>query len=395
MTVTVRRLTDADAAEARRLGFEAFGVPTVPPPELTPGDPPGRAAFGAFDGTTLAGKMVDRDFDSYFGGASLPTAGVAGVTVAAEYRGQGVLTPLFAETLSAARARGAVLSTLFPTAPRIYRRFGYEVVADFRTVEVPAQSLAAVVATDEVWTRRATVADVESIRRVYDAWAVEQNGPLTRRGVSFSATPDEFLADVTGVTLAVDAQDSVHGYVSWRRGQGYGEEATLEVIDLLAVDAAGYRALLRTVGSFSSVTARVRIDTSGDDLARTFLPSLHWQVKDSSPYMLKVLDVSGALTLRHYPPGFSDELAFQLVGDVVADNNGGYLLDVSNGRGSCVRADHGGRTFTPQGLALMFAGAQSSANLRAIGQLSGGVVEEDATWDAHFGGRQAHIRNYF
>jgi predicted acetyltransferase len=230
---------------------------------------------------------------------------------------------------------------------------------------------------------------------VYDVWASEQNGPLTRRGVSFPDGAQDYLEEFTGVTVAVDDADAVHGYASWQRGQGYGPEAKLEITDLLAVDADGYRVLLSAMGSFSSVTPHVTIDTSGDDIARMFLPSLHWQVTDSSPYMLKILDVVGALTLRHYPPGFSDELVFQVTGDVLEENNGGYLLDVSNGRGSCVRAERGGRVFTPHGLALMFAGAQSSANLRIAGHVSGGEPEEDATWDAHFGGRQAHIRDYF
>ena len=53
------------------------------------------------------------------------------------------------------------------------------------------------------------------------------------------------------------------------------------------------------------------------------------------------------------------------------------------------------RVFTPQGLALLFAGAQSCANLRAAGHLSGGDVDQDLDWDALFGGRQQHIRDYY
>jgi len=187
----------------------------------------------------------------------------------------------------------------------------------------------------------------------------------------------------------------VHGYASWNRGQGYGEKAVLEIDDLLAVDADGYRSLMLAMGSFSSVTYQTKIDTSGDDIARTFLPSLHWDVVDSSPYMLRVLDVGAALSLRRYPSGFSGELAFQLAGDFGGDNDGGFILDVGNGRGNCLRAEHGDRIFSPQGLALMYAGTQSSANLRVAGHLSGGDIDEDSTWDALFGGRQQHIRNYF
>lgn len=395
MTLTVRQLTDDDAAASQQLGFEAFGMPSTPPTTPATIDQPGRVGFGAFDGDTLVGRMVDRDFDSYYGGESLPTAGIAGVTIAAEYRGRGTLTPLFTALLAGARARGAVISTLYPTAPRIYRRFGYEVVADFVTVQVPTQSLAAVPRPDGMQSRRATVDDVEAIHRVYDGWAREQNGPLSRRGPSFPATPAEYLGEYTGVTVAVDGADVVHGYTAWQRGPRYGEQGVLQVDDLLATDADGYRALLTAVGSFSSVTPQTKIDTSGDDVARLFLPSLHWQVLETAPYMLTILDISGALSLRGYPQGFSGELAFHLTGSFDGDQDGGYILDVSSGRGNCVRAEHGGRVFTPAGLALMFAGTQSSANLRSAGHLVGGITEEDGTWDALFGGRQQHIRNYF
>ena len=55
-----------------------------------------------------------------------------------------------------------------------------------------------------VRTRRAVAADFDAIRAVYDAWAVAQNGPLSRRGVSFPATAEEFLDSFTGVTVALD-----------------------------------------------------------------------------------------------------------------------------------------------------------------------------------------------
>ena len=57
----------------------------------------------------------------------MPIAGIAAVAVRPEHRGSGLLAPLFAALLADARERGAVVSTLFPTAPGIYRRLGYEV----------------------------------------------------------------------------------------------------------------------------------------------------------------------------------------------------------------------------------------------------------------------------
>ena len=396
MTIAVRELTAEDAEAAWQLGFEAFGVPSPRPPGPAVVDQPGRTWFGAFAENVLVGRMIDRAYDSCFGGALVPTCGIAGVTVAAEYRGQGSLTPLFTETLRFALERGAVISTLFPTAPRIYRRFGYELVADFVTVELPTTMLAVVPRPAGVGTRRATAADFDAIRAVYDAWAIEQNGPLSRRGVSFPASTEDFLAAFTGVTVALDTADRVCGFVSWDRGQGYGQQAVIAVTDLLATTADGYRALLAVVGSFASVTGITKIDTSGDDLVRLFLPDLPWRVAGSSPYMLKVLDIPGAIGLRRYPSGLTTTLPFRVEGDFLAANNGGYVVAVAAGRASCVRDDHvSDRILTPRGLAVLYAGVQSCANLRAAGLLSGGDVEQDLDWDALFGGRQAHIRDYF
>lgn len=271
MTPTVRRLSPADAEDSRRLGQEAFGVPTTPPSEPASLERPGAIYYGAYDQTTLVARLADREYSSWFGGTALPTAGIAGVTVAVEYRGQGMLRPLLQHALGVARERGAVLSTLFPTASRIYRGFGYEIVADYLRVRVPTWVLATVTRPRQIQTRRAGEEDFDDIRSVYDHWAAGQNGPLTRRGPSFPASARDFLGSFTGVTVATE-DSRIVGFASWERGQGYGESATMHVADLLATTADGYRALLAAVGSNASVTASTTIDTSGHDLIRTFLP---------------------------------------------------------------------------------------------------------------------------
>jgi predicted acetyltransferase len=392
---TVRKLTTNDAEPARRLGLEAFGVPSAPQAQPPSVDRPGWTWFGVFDSDLLAARMVDREFDSWFGGVPLATCGIAGVTVAAEYRGQGLLTPLFTEILRHAKARGATISGLFPTAAGIYRRFGYELITDYLAVELRTQGLAAVPRPRSTRTRRASAADFDSVRSIYDAWASAQNGPLTRRGSAFTATGEQFIGSFTGVTLAVDETGSMCGFTSWSRGEGYGEQAVIEVADLVATTADGYRAMLSALGSFVSVTPTIRIDTSGDDLARLFLPGLEWRVARSYPYMLKVLDVSAALTALQYPPGMSVELNFSVAGDFLSENNGSYRLEVNDGSGRCFPADQADRSFTPQGMVLLFAGSQSCANLRSAGHLHGGNVDQDLDWDALFGGRQQHICDYY
>jgi predicted acetyltransferase len=399
--LTVRPLESADAEASRTLGFEAFGMPSSPPSAPATLAQPGRVFHGVFVGDRLVGRLADRAYDSWFGGVPVPTCGIAGVTVGLEDRGRGALSPLFAGALRAARERGAVVSGLYPTAARIYRRFGYELVSDYRTIAIATAQLAEVAPPVGVSSRRAGPADLPAVREVYDTWAAAQNGPLTRRGVSFPTTDTELLDDFDGITVAVDGDGHVVGYASWDRGQHYDERGTLEVSDLLALSADGYRALLRTLGSFSSVAPRTKIDTSGDDLIPLFLPGRAWETVSSDPYMLAILDVPGALSRRAYPWFLSARLGFRVsahgtAGEGTEPIAGAYRWEVAEGVGTCVAEDHtDDRTFHPRGLALLYAGVQSCANLRWAGLLTGGLPEQDAVWDTLFGGRQFHIRDYY
>ena len=394
-SLTVRPLDAADAEASRSLGFEAFGMPSSPPTEPASLDQPGRVYHGVFAGDRMVGRLADRAYDSWFGGVPVPTSGIAGVTIAMEDRGRGALSPLFAGVLGAARERGAVISGLYPTAARIYRRFGYELVSDYRTISVATAQLSAAAPPVGVSTRRAGLADLPAVREVYDTWAAAQNGPLTRRGVSFPTTDAELLDDFDGITVAEDGDGRVLGFASWDRGQHYDERGTLEVSDLLALSADGYRALLRTLGSFSSVAPQTKIDTSGDDIIRQFLPGKTWETVSSDPYMLAIIDVPGAFSRRAYPWFLSARLGF-LVAEVGANHAaddgangiaGAYRWEVAEGVGTCVAEEHSDdRTFHPRGLALLYAGVQSCANLRWAGLLTGGRTEQDAVWDTLFGG---------
>ncbi|MCW2845996.1 MAG: putative acetyltransferase [Nocardioides sp.] len=394
--LVTRPLTVDDFGESWGLGLEAFGdlPPGRPGPTPESSVATGRHPWGTFDDGRLVARVVGREYRSWFGGAEVSTCGVAGVTVVAERRGDGLLTDLVRALLVEARERGEVLSTLFPTAPGIYRRLGYELIGALDTVELPMAELAAVRAPAGVTTRRATAGDFDAVRRVYDTWAAAQNGPLTRRGPSFVASAEEFVGAFTGVTLAVDASGEVVGFASWQRGQGYDPAtSTLEADDLLALGADAYRALWRVLGSFSAVTGRLRVSTSGADVARLVLPAGTWRVVDTHPYMLRLLDVAGAFSARSFDG--SAEAVLAVTGDPLGLLDGSYRLRVSGGRTTCERVEAtDAATFTPQGLALAYAGAQSCANLRMVGHLAGPTTY-DATLDRLLGGRRVHIRDYF
>jgi len=397
--VDIRKLAPDDLALGGPLGIEAFGPrPVGSPVQLPPTElPPGRHTWGAFEGDRLVAKVVALEIASWFGGVSIPTCGIAGVAVSAEHRGGGLLSDVFAPLLDEAAGRGEVLSTLYPTANGIYRSFGYELISSYDTVEIATSELTRVRPATATRTRRASVSDVPAIREVYAGWAAAQNGPLNRTGPHFAEVDEQWLAEVTAATLAVDADDRIVGYAAWDRSGGYGAEGRLEIRDLIALTSDGYRALWSLAATFSSVTTTVRLTTSGHDPARLVLPTSTWNVVGRHPYMLRVSDVAGAFsTLGPAVPGLAASVDFAVVGDRFGASDGSYRLTLGDGAGTCERiADaQDVPTFTTQGIALAFAGAQSCANLRLTDHLSGPTTY-DAVLDAVLGGRPLHVRDYF
>lgn len=389
----VRPLTAEDTDAAYRLREEAFGVrPGSVPPDPFPA--PGSSMFGTFAGDQLLTRLGDLHHTCFVGDQLVPMAGISGVTVAAEARGRGLLTELLRTALTAAHERGAVLSGLHPSAPAIYRRFGYEVVTDYVDATLPTASLSRIRPGDGVTTRRAGVEDVAAVRDVYEAWARGHIGPLTRTGPCFP-DQEQWVRATDAVTLA-EQDGRVCGYVAWNRGSSTGGDATLEVADLYATSAAAYRTLLHTLGQFAMVTPTVAFTSSGNDPLRLLLPASDWKVTYRSPYMMRILDVERALTGLPSTDAAGDEMVFSVTDDLLPRVAGSYALRRSGAETHCVRIERTteGPVFTARGLAACYTGAHTCATLRATGLLSGSATD-DAGWDLVSGGRSGHIRDYF
>jgi predicted acetyltransferase len=381
----IRPLTRDDAEAADALAAEAFGAPPRALPEPWPA--PETCPWGAFVGRELAGVATVRAFRSWFGGEPVPTAGIAAVAVRPEHRGSGLLAPLFAALLADARERGAVVSGLYPTAPGIYRRLGYEIVGELADVEVPVAPLARIPAPVEITLRRADSDDEHDVaghRSAYERWARAQNGPLTREGAL-----QRPLDGHDTVTLALDG-DAVVGYATWSRADGYhADSASVTVHELIALTAPAGAALWRFLGGFASVAGTLRLRTSGADTTRLLLPTAPWRPVRQWPYCLRLLDVAGAFRARGVAP-IDVDLPFSVAGEGL---DGSYRLTAHDGALTCDPGTGDGPIFTGRGLALAYAGVQSCANLRFAGLLTGPDTD-DARWDTLLGGRFS-IRNYY
>ncbi|OUZ11298.1 hypothetical protein BHE97_05540 [Aeromicrobium sp. PE09-221] len=387
MPTQIRPITPDDHEQLKVLLTEAFGT--------SDGDWAGLAAqgqswWGAFVDGHLAATINHREYTSWFRGVEVPTAGITGVSIAAEYRGRQLLRPLMEELTSHARSRDERIATLFATATGIYRGFGFSRILQVGSVELPVASLARVRGTLDL--RRAGDDDAEVLHGLYEQWARRHDGPLTRRGPAHER-PDHRFKDLTGTTIVEDAGEP-RGYLRWKRGTaGDWADSVIEVPELVALDAEAMRTALTSLASYDSVASRVRLFSPGDvDTVRWLLPSNAWTpLADTEPYMLRVLDPS-AFDLLPAPPGVTATLPF-LVGD------DGWVLHVDEGtmriESDPAAATGMGRRLEPGALAVSFAGALASSAQREVGLLSGDD-RDDTLWDILFtSGRRLATRDSF
>lgn len=407
-TLHVRAATADDTTALRRLGWEGFASTPRPVEDGTPHPDPARASV-ACDGAAIVGKAVDLELESWYGGRRVPTSGVAGVVLAAEYRGRGALRPLLGHLLDAARDRGAVVSTLYPSAPGFYRSIGYEVIGEYAGVEVPTWALARAGRaghgkvdgeSDQMAVRRAVASDWPRIAACYDAWAAGSTGALTRVGPRFAGSVEELAEDATGVSVVERPDDPygpLAGYCCWERVRGYQDEAGLRVHDLIAPSAPAATALLGLLGGHEPTarTTRFRAN-SGRELA-WFLADDVARVVSTTPYMLAVLDVPGAVAARGYGGAARGSVKLTVREAALPGVAGRYQLSWADGRGVAERVggtDAEGPWLTGRGLAVRYAGAHPCARLRRLG-LMGGDETYDALLDAAFAAGPVDVRDYF
>jgi len=394
----IRELTTDDADASLRASRDAFGGPIQERSAFTIGN--GVQRWGIFDGELLAAKVNARDYLSMIGGREVSTAGVAGVLVAPEYRGTGLARRLMTHLLSQAREAGAAVSTLFRTAPALYRSLGYEQVAELTFGELPAAALRGLKVRPPTTVRRATVEDGPAIRSVYSRIAAAGSCLLTRTGPCFPATDQDMLDHFDGITVAVDADGYISGYVSWNRGENYGPAGQLDVSELHARSGAALESLLAVVGSFEAVTFTIRFRTSGTDPIHWLIPGPGWSVSRVDPYLLRVVDLSGAVAQRGWPAGLTVDIPMMVDDPICPWNSGDHRLVLNGGDGRLEpgadsSSGAGGYRIGPRGLGVLMAGGVTTARLRHAGLIEGGSAAGDVALDAAMAGPRPAILDYF
>ncbi|MBW4620848.1 MAG: GNAT family N-acetyltransferase [Cyanosarcina radialis HA8281-LM2] len=315
----------------------------------------------------VVGVLGIYQIGQWFGGSSLPMAGVAGVGVAPEARGTGVVTKLLTETLKELYGLGVPVSALYPATQRPYRKVGYEQAGTHVSFQIDTDKIGNL--NDRQFPmQQVDAANHEVFHPLYRQAAIANNGHLDRNLAMWQRLVETKTEEVIYAYL-VGSDSQPEGYIIYQQ-QREQQKLQLFVRDWVALTPAAGRRLWTFLGDCRSIIKEVLWRGSALDPLLSLLPEQTYNVRDLARWMLRVVNVELALSSRGYPAGVEAELHLEIRDDLLIENSDRFILKVSGGRGEVTRGGRGDLQLDARGLAPLYTGLFAPQQLQLIDRLT-------------------------
>jgi predicted acetyltransferase len=325
-------------------------------------------------GDRVVGGLWLVPMGQFFGGRSVPTAGIAGVGIDPAERGRGAASALMADALAEQRRDGVALSTLYPATLPLYRRAGYELAGCRWLNSIPLASLA--VRCNEPALRLAGPEDFAAMEDCYRRFASGRAGYLDRGAYIWQRV--RAPKGVTARHFVVEEQGRVEGHVTLTQVDSTdGGFYDLALTDAVATTSGAARRLLAFLSSHASMARNVSFHGCMFHPLLAQVPEWLSKVELALPWMLRIVDITAALEARGYARGLALELQLSVVDDVLPENTGRYRLLVEDGVGKVEPGGHGGLSLDVRGLAALYSGRATPDELRLAGLADGEASDRE------------------
>lgn len=340
-------------------------------------------------GEEIIGGLAIIPLGQWWGNNCVEMGGIAVVGIAPAYRGQGAARVLMQESVKEMYARGMGISVLFPATQYFYRQIGYGEAGIVCQWEIKSSQIPLL--PQILPFERVAVDELDLFTKLYSQQTRLYNGYVQR---------DRFL---WGEKIRTE-EDTVYAYVIGGREQpqGYiiytqyssGGENILRIRDWVLLNQDAITSFWAFLAKMRSQITKVRWSDAGITAIAYGLPEQHHQLHDAAKWMMRIVNVVKALEQRGYPPGLTAELHFQLKDDLIAENNGNFLLQINHGQAKVEKGGNGDLKLDIRTLAPIYTGLFAPVQLQFIGQLTG-TGNAISTATQIFAGTVPTISDYF
>ena len=229
--MTVRRLTNADRAQAEAMWREIFGDSEAFTAWYFSDRFLPEHSFGAFEQDRLVSMTLGRPTKIFIGGKPYDAMLISGVSTLPAYRKNGLMHAIMTRQIDHAREIGCACCYLHPVSESLYASLGFRPGTDALRIESDSAR------THSPFDLRAGT-DLTSMRAVYDTLLLTHDGMQLRDEAEWNALLQDYATD-GGKTLVAYAENRPKGYLC------YLADGT--VSELFALCPSAYAALLDAV----------------------------------------------------------------------------------------------------------------------------------------------------
>jgi predicted acetyltransferase len=290
-------------------------------------------------------------------GGPAPMGGLAAVSAHPAYRRRGYAGELVRATLRGMRERGMPLSMLWPFAHAFYRAYGWElageaVVYTLKPTDLPTSP-------EQRRVRDCTEEDLPRMMGLLEKEAAKHSC-CVRRG---EGRWREVLAREDWWAAVYEREEHFEGYILYRMSDWREDRTphrTLAVQELVWRTAEAREALISFLAAQDPLVFEIRYHTPQGESLHPYLQSSYVKAEIEPEFMLRLVDVEGALNLLDRALG--EPLVLEVSDDVVEENTGSYTV----GDGEIVRGAEAEErvALDVRQLAQLYAGTASSSPAR-------------------------------
>ncbi len=247
--------------------------------------------------------------------------GVADVMAHPAYRRRGYAGELMRAVLRGMRDRGMRLSVLWPFSHAFYRAYGWELAGEaiaytFKPTDLPTSP-------EQRHVRAYRDEDLPRVITLFEGWAAGHQ-LCVRRDEAYWR---KILANEEQRTAVYDKGGHVEGYVVYRMS-GWHEDRrprrTLTVDELVAGSRGAGEALVSFMAVQDPLVFEIRYSTPRGEPLHPYLKSSYVEAKVDPEFMLRILNVEGALALLDREIGAP--LTLEVADDGIPENAGAFTV---------------------------------------------------------------------
>lgn len=291
---------------------------------------------GRFAEGRLAAQLELIPLTIQSGAGELRAVGIGSVATAPELRRRGHTAALLREACAELRADGASFCILYPFKRSFYGRYGWATFVERRRYSGPPERFAPFRHGPGGFTPAGD--QVGELDRIYRAALRGRFGPVARDEAWWRR---EVLSDWERrpyhAYIWRDEQGVGRSYLIYRLASGDGHgQGTMAVREMVALDPLARAQLFAFVADQDSQCAEVRFHAPTDAPVNALFPD-PLECRAEPHFMLRLLDVAGALAAMPYPRDLAGQLTIAVRDEWMPENQGVYRLEIAGGRGAVDR----------------------------------------------------------